>query len=163
MQGILSCVIALVSFVVMVGFPDSKHIGWHFLNKEEIAFVLARINNDRADAEEKEPFNLKSYMKQGLDLKIWGFALIFCMILVVSYSFAFFLPIILQGKMGFSIAAAQCLVAPPYFAAGLWMVFTGWIGDKYGVRAPILIGNAILALIGLPIMAFTKNVGAQYL
>lgn len=54
--------------------------------------------------------------------------------------------------MGFSVAAAQCLVAPPYVFAALLMYGTAWIGDKYHMRGPILIFNAIIALIGLPIM-----------
>lgn len=59
MQGIITCSVAAISYFVMIGFPDDKHIGWHFLNKLEIAFVLARINADRGDARESEPFNLK--------------------------------------------------------------------------------------------------------
>ena len=152
-----------MSCLVMVGFLDDKHIGWRFFSKREIAFVLARINADRGDAQETEPFNFKSYMANGLDLKIWGFSLIFCMILIVAYTFAFFLPINLQLGMGFSIAASLCLVTPPYFTAGLWMTFCGWLGDKYHMRARILLFNALVALVGLPVMAFTNNTGAQYL
>lgn len=102
-------------------------------------------------------------MSHGLDIKIWGFSLIFSMILIVGYAFAFFLPIILQLGMGFSTAASLCLVTPPYFTAGLRMTFCGWLGDKYHMRAPNLLFNAVLALVGLPVMAFTNNTGAQYL
>ena len=54
--------------------------------------------------------------------------------------------------MGFSIAAAQCLVAPPYVFAAILMYATAWFGDKYHMRGPILVFNAIIGLIGLPIM-----------
>lgn len=54
--------------------------------------------------------------------------------------------------MGFSVGASQCLVAPPYAFAGIVMFSTAWIADKYRIRGPILIGNAILGLIGLPLM-----------
>lgn len=32
----------------------------------------------------------------------------------VTYALAYFLPVILQLNMGFSVGEAQCLVAPPY-------------------------------------------------
>ena len=163
MQGVMTCIVALISYIVMVGFPDQKYVGWHFLSPQEIKFVLARINADRGDAQESEPFNIKTYLSHGLDIKIWGFSLIFCMILIVGYAFAFFLPIILQLGMGFSVAASLCLITPPYVAAGIWMTFCGWLGDKYQTRAPILLGNSMLAIVGLPVMAFTSNTGAQYL
>lgn len=70
----------------------------------------------------------------------------------MTYAIAYFLPIILREGMGFSVAASQCLVAPPYVFAAILMYVTAWFGDKYHVRAPGLVFNAILGLIGLPIM-----------
>jgi hypothetical protein len=43
------------------------------------------------------------------------------------------------------------------------MTFCGWLGDKYHVRWPILLGNAVIAVIGLPVMSFVDNTGVQYL
>lgn len=59
-----------------------------------------------------------------------SFAVIFACTTTQSYSLAFFLPLILRNGMGFSIGAAQCLVAPPYAFAGIVMYASGWIGDK---------------------------------
>jgi len=64
--------------------------------------------------------------------------------------------------MGFSVGAAQCLAAPPYAFAGIVMYATAWVGDKYHVRGPILILNAVLTLIGLPLMGFHSNVAVRY-
>lgn len=64
--------------------------------------------------------------------------------------------------MGFSVGASQCLVAPPYILAGLLMYGTSWAGDRYRTRAPILILNAIITLIGLPIMGFHKSAAIRY-
>jgi len=64
--------------------------------------------------------------------------------------------------MGFSVGAAQCLVAPPYVLAGIVMFGTAWIGDKYHIRGPIVIFNSVLALIGLPIMGFAASPGIRY-
>lgn len=64
--------------------------------------------------------------------------------------------------MGFSVGAAQCLVAPPYALAAIVMYATGWLGDKYHIRGPIIIANMVLCLIGLPIMGFHKNANIRY-
>ncbi|KAL2440832.1 High-affinity nicotinic acid transporter [Exophiala dermatitidis] len=162
MEGVITAAISIAAALVLVGFPDSKKLYRGFLNAKERDFVVAKINADRGDAEEKEPFNMGSFLRHGLDIKVWGFALLFCMLLVVSYSFAYFLPIILQKGMGFSTAAAQCLVTPPYVAAGIMMYTEGWLGDKYKTRAPILLFNCVVTLIGLPVMAFSPSMAGKY-
>jgi len=69
----------------------------------------------------------------------------------MAYAIAYFLPIILRENMGFSIAEAQCLAAPPYAFAGILMLCIAWVGDKYHIRGPLLAANALLGLTGLPI------------
>jgi hypothetical protein len=64
--------------------------------------------------------------------------------------------------MGFNVAEAQCLTAPPYALAGILMVSTSWVADRYRMRAPILVFNSVLALIGLPIMGFAKSAAVRY-
>lgn len=112
-EGILTVCVGIMGYCLLVPFPDaSPEKAWGFLNKREVDFVVARVNADRADVE-AEPFDLIKFLKPGLDLKIWGFAMCFCCLTTVSYALAYFLPQILNGGMGFSIGAAQCLVAPP--------------------------------------------------
>jgi MFS family permease len=64
--------------------------------------------------------------------------------------------------MGFSIGAAQCLVAPPYAFAAIIMFITGYLGDRFHVRGPIILANMVLCLIGLPIMGFHSNPNVRY-
>lgn len=80
----------------------------------------------------------------------------------LSYGIAYFLPIILRDNMGFSVGAAQCLVAPPFVLAGILMVATSWVGDKYRMRAPILAFNSVVTLIGLPIMGFAESSAVRF-
>jgi MFS family permease len=80
----------------------------------------------------------------------------------VSYAIAYFLPIILSEGMGFDTGTSQCLVAPPYAAAGFVMYGTSWVGDKYRMRGPVLIFNALLCIIGLPMMGFASSNAVQY-
>jgi MFS family permease len=131
------------------------------LTQRERNFIVARVNEDRGDAK-VTPFDLKKFFRAGADLKIWGFAMIFFNTTTVTYALAYFLPIILHDNMKFSVGASQCLVAPPYAFAGIVMFATGWVGDKYHIRGPIICFNMLLCLIGLPIMGFHKSAAVRY-
>jgi hypothetical protein len=63
-----------------------------FLNERESAFIVAGIEKDRADAI-PEPFKLARYLRNALDLKVWGFAWLFMLTTTNSYAIAYFLPI----------------------------------------------------------------------
>ena len=62
----------------LVDFPDralnKKYYG--FINRDEIAFIIRRINKDRDDAG-AERFNFMKWAAAGADWKIWSFAMCF--------------------------------------------------------------------------------------
>ncbi|KGO76716.1 Major facilitator superfamily domain, general substrate transporter [Penicillium italicum] len=161
LEGVITGFIGILCFFFLVDFPDRAHKSWHFLNERECAFIVRRINKDRNDGD-MEAFSLKKFLKPATDLKIWGFAMIFLCLTTVSYAISYFLPIILMSGMGYGIGEAQCLVAPPYGFAGIIMYATAWVGDKYRMRAPVLIFNALLAIIGLPMMGFAESNAVRY-
>lgn len=97
-----------------------------------------------------------------MDIKVWAYAMIFFNITTVTYALAYFLPIILMENMGFSVGASQCLVAPPNVLAGILMYISGWIGDRYRMRGPIIVFNCLLCLIGLPMMGFHPKPAVRY-
>lgn len=94
--------------------------------------------------------------------KVWGFASLFGLTTTCTYAIAYFLPIILKDGMGFSTGASQCLVAPPYVLAAIWMYGCAYYGDKWHIRGPFIIGNGCIGLVGLGLMGFLSNVGARY-
>jgi MFS family permease len=65
--------------------------------------------------------------------------------------------------MGYEAATAECLIAPPYVVAAIWMYGCAWYGDKHHIRGPIIIVNACLGLIGLPLLGFTTSPAARYI
>jgi hypothetical protein len=135
----LTILIGIVGYFFLVDFPDRPaKTAWRFLNEEECQFITRRIAQDRDDAE-LEPFSLKKWTRAGLDPKIWGFALLFFFNGTIAYGIAFFLPIILRYNLGFSIAASQCPVVPPYALAALLMYATAWASDKMRLRAPFIV------------------------
>ena len=77
-EGILTCTIAVVGYVVIVRFPDQERDkpSFKFLKPEECEYIINKLDKDRADVE-TEPFSLKKYLKPALDIEIWGFAFIF--------------------------------------------------------------------------------------
>jgi len=160
-EGVLSCLVGILGYILVVNFPDSGKTNWSFLSKREIRFVLARVQADRADAV-TEPWALSKFLRPAIDLKVWGYAMIFGMTTTVTYALAYFLPIILNRGLGFSVGASQCLVAPPYAFAAILMYLTAMIGDKYHIRGPLIIFNATLCLIGLPIIGWSKNLPSRY-
>ncbi|KAL3442913.1 major facilitator superfamily domain-containing protein [Aspergillus insuetus] len=161
MQAVVTFLVGIICFIFLVDFPDKGHKAWGFLTQQECAFIMRRLDRDRADAQ-PEPFSLSKFLRPALDLKVWGLGMIFFCLTTVTYSIFYFLPVILRENMGYSIAAAQCLVAPPYVLAGILMWSTSWAGDKYHIRGPILVLNSVITLIGLPIMGFASSPGVRY-
>lgn len=161
MEGIITIGLGIMGYLLIVDFPEKAASSWKFLNQEETDMICARIEKDRADVEAPK-FNIGEYLRTAADLKVWGFAALFGLTTTNSYAIAYFLPVILNRGMKFSVAASQCLVAPPYVAAGIAMYGMAVVGDKYRIRAPIVLLNACLALIGLPLLGYTKNNGVRY-
>ena len=158
--------VGIIGAFLIADFPEkaanrATSLAIPFLNHKEAEFIVARIEIDRHDAI-AAPFSVGEYLKCAADLKVWGFAALFGLTTTVTYAIAYFLPIILRDGMGFGIAAAECLIAPPYVLAAIWMFACAWLGDKLHLRGPFIIGNGVMGLIGLPLLGFAENVGARY-
>ncbi|KAH3920355.1 hypothetical protein HBH56_003440 [Parastagonospora nodorum] len=165
LQGVITVAIGLIGWYFIVDFPElsakSSKMQKSFLTEREAELMVARVEQDRHDAI-PEDFSIAKYAKGALDLKVWGFAFIFMFTTTMTYAIAYFLPIILKDGMGFSPAAANCLIAPPYIFAAFVMLAFAYAGDRMRVRSPWIIANGVLALVGLPLMGFSNNVGVRY-
>lgn len=160
-EGIITCLLGIAGYWLIVDFPDSRRRSWRFLPARERAWVVARVNADRGDAT-IPAFALGKFLRAGTDWKIWCYALIFFNTTTITYALAYFLPLILNESLGFTVGQSQLLVVPPYIFAGLVMVATGWLGDHFRVRGvPILI-NMLLCIMGLPIMGFHARPAVRF-
>lgn len=69
---------AILGFMFLVDFPDvalhKNH--WRFISRDEIEFIIRRINKDRSDAD-SEPWNFRKWAAAGKDWKLWVFAIQF--------------------------------------------------------------------------------------
>lgn len=160
-EGIITCVLAVASYWLLVDFPDSSRASWKFLGQKQRDWIVAKVQLDRGDSHITE-FSWSKFLKAGLDPKIWGYAMIFFGTTTISYALAYFMPVILLYNMQFSVAESQCLVAPPYVFAGFIMYATGWAGDKYRIRGPIIIFNMVLSIVGMSIMGFHSDSKVRY-
>lgn len=160
-EGALTCALGIASYWLLVDFPDSTRPSWRFLDARERAFVVAKVNADRGDAEVRA-FSLRRFLRAGLDWKIWCYAMVFFNTTTVTYALAYFLPVILNESMGFDVGTSQLLVVPPYVLAGAVMCSTGWLGDRYRSRGVPILVNMALCLVGLPIMGFHPSAAVRY-
>lgn len=64
--------------------------------------------------------------------------------------------------MGFSYAKAQLLSSPPYIFTVFASLFTSWLSDKIRLRWPILVGQSVIAIVGLLLVLYPKPPAARY-
>lgn len=160
-EGVFTIIIAIFGYLWMVDFPEDAFRNFKFLTQSELNIVIDRVRKDRDDASISN-FELKSYLKHGLDWKLWLFAANFLSSSVVTYSVQYFLPIILQTSLGFSNTYSLCLTAPVYVCAGLVTYAEGWISDRLRLRGPILVFNGILQIIGFILVGWAHQPGVRY-
>ncbi|WKT43694.1 Major facilitator superfamily [Fusarium oxysporum f. sp. vasinfectum] len=160
-EGILTCAIALIGYWLLVDFPDSGRSNWKFLSEHERAWVVARVNTDRGDARPTQ-LNLRKFLFHMLDIKVWGFGLLFFCCSTQGYAMSFFTPIILTSGMGFNRTATQLINITPMLAAAVAMYATGYIGDRFRIRGPLIVFNSVLAIVGMSLMGFHRLVGVRF-
>lgn len=64
--------------------------------------------------------------------------------------------------MGFSYAKAQLLSSPPYIFTVFASLAMAWVSDKIRMRWPILIGQSVIAIVGLLIVLYGGAPGVRY-
>ncbi|KAF7327129.1 High-affinity nicotinic acid transporter [Mycena kentingensis (nom. inval.)] len=160
-EGLVTVVVAGFAWWLLVDFPDSTRQSWNFLTERERKYIVDKVNADRGDVV-PIPFRVGSYLKNALDWKLWVYAMLFFNTTTVTYALAFFLPIILRVSLGYSVADAQLLSAPPFGLAAILMYTSAYLGDRYRLRGPIIIFNSLLCLIGLPLVGFHPSPGVRY-
>lgn len=110
-QGLITCVLGIVTYWWMVDFPENAQRSYRFLSDREARLAASRIQDDRADLV-PEPFSWGVLLVHFKDWKIYGFACMFFLLNLITTALAYFLPIILQSGMGFSSNASILLSTP---------------------------------------------------
>lgn len=181
-QGLISCILGIVTYWWMVDFPENAERSFQFLSKREARVAALRIQQDRADLV-PEPFSWTTLLSNFKDLKIYGFACMFFLLNLVSTSLSYFLPIILQSGMGFDtnksillstpVSARHCCVFwwqltnpnyQPYYYAVIPVLLTSFVGDYYRMRGPMITFNALSLIVGFLMFGLpaSKQVTVRY-
>lgn len=77
MEGILTLIVSLIAYVLLVDYPQNAHKEWNFLTQREAAIIIKRIEVERKDADAHEEFSYANFLRPALDLKIWGYGLLY--------------------------------------------------------------------------------------
>lgn len=162
-QGSITILLGLVTYFWIPYFPENATRTIAFLTADEVDHVLEHINKDRHDAGKPEEFTLKAILTPFLDPKLYAFAVLFFLLNMVTTALAYFLPIILQSGMGFSTNKAILLSAPPYYYAVVPVLLSSWVSDKFRVRGPIIIFNALCLIVGFCMLGFADQVTVRYI
>ncbi|KAF2750576.1 MFS general substrate transporter [Sporormia fimetaria CBS 119925] len=160
-QGIITVFLGILTYWWMVDFPENAHQSFLFLTPEESRIAASRIEKDRGDVE-PDPFSWSKVLVHAKDVKIYGFCVLYFLQNLVSTSLSYFLPIILQGGMGYSSNKSILLSAPPYYYAVVPAILSSLIGDKYQLRGPIITFNCICLIIGFCMLGFADQVTVRY-
>lgn len=166
LEGVITVVLGVLGFIFIIDFPDKATkpnaiTRRAFLTEHEARIVINRIQRDRGDAV-VDKLTGALIARHLRDWKIWEFAWLYFLNNCVTYSFGFFLPIILRSDMGYSVAMSQVLSFPPYAVATIWMFTTAWLADHYRQRGIIIIWNCSVAVIGVSMMAFADGAATRY-
>ncbi|KAF2397518.1 MFS general substrate transporter [Trichodelitschia bisporula] len=146
-QGIITCIISVVTYWWIVDFPEEANRNFKFFDEDETRIMMDRIIRDRDD----------------LHPEIWGFCIMFFIQNVVSMSMSYFLTLILKDGMGFSANKAILLSAATYYWSAIQALISSFVGDKYGIRGPVIVVNALLLIIEFSMMGYVDQVAVRYL
>ncbi|KAH7176816.1 major facilitator superfamily domain-containing protein [Dactylonectria macrodidyma] len=157
-EGAITVVVCFIGWFIIIDFPTQSD---KFLSPAQKEFIIARINHDRGDAEEDQ-VNLGRIFHHLKDWRLYCWAFNLMASTLPGYAYSYFLPIILRDGMGFSSTQAQLLSAPPYILAAIMTFVSGYLGDRYKLRGPIIAVHQALTAAGMLITAYGKSNGARY-
>ncbi|KAG1822985.1 MFS general substrate transporter [Suillus subaureus] len=156
LEGTLTAVVSLVAYFIV---PTWSHEA-KFLSEPEKTRLLDRLRAD-SDAGTDQVFKWSSVRDAFGDHLVWAYAFLFHGFSFVLYSLSLFLPTIIAG-LGFETWQAQLMTVPPNVLASFSIWTTVYFSSKFNVRAPFIIGAAIVSIIGYILLIACTSPGLQY-
>ncbi|KAI0649699.1 MFS general substrate transporter [Trametes meyenii] len=169
-EGLVTIVVAVISFFVLVDFPDTAS----FLTPQERAYVvhlksmclLPRrppdyetqwlAEYDNSSVGEEEHFEVRQIWETLLDWKVILGSLINMSVITTVYGITLFLP------FGFNTVVSQLLSVPPYVVATIAVVTWGKWSDNIKMRSPSILAGLLCCLTGFAINAANVSAGVKY-
>ncbi|KAI9373169.1 major facilitator superfamily domain-containing protein [Aspergillus egyptiacus] len=163
-QGLITCVIGIITYWWMVDFPENARKSFCFLTESEVQIATQRIQSDRGDVV-LDPFEWRKVLVHFTDPKLYGFACLYFILNLVSTALNYFLPQILVSGMGFSNNESILLSTPPYYWSVIPVLATSLIGDTYSIRGPLISFNALCLIAGYLMFGLpsSTNIAVRYI
>ncbi|KAJ5811677.1 hypothetical protein N7474_007978 [Penicillium riverlandense] len=161
-EGALTTVFGISSWFFLPHSPETAS----FLIAEEREAASQRMILDfhahaRHDYSRENRFNWHWVRIGILDPNTLLNALGYLAIIIPIYSFAFFLPTIIN-TLGYSPLISQLLTVPPNMAGFMTVLLLAALSDKVNIRGPLLIGGCLLAIIGYVMLLVGKEPTTRY-
>lgn len=158
LEGTITILAALLAFSVIDEYPNKSK----FLSQEQRQIAVQLINQDREEHDE-ENLTMRLVRENIFDWKLWVFGLIYMLCVATTYGLAYFVPLILNDRMGYSGAISQLLTTPPYFFGFILAVTVSTLSDKIKMRSPFVIFLQLSIVLGIVLTRWGPNTGSQYL
>ncbi|KAJ6002532.1 hypothetical protein N7451_005079 [Penicillium sp. IBT 35674x] len=157
LEGTITVLVSIAAFFILDEYPETSR----FLSKNHRDIIVGLIAQDR-DEHLEEKLTAQLIIRTLGDWKIWVFAIMYMLCVVTSYGMAYFIPLILDQKMGFSGALSQLLTTPPYFYAVILAITLAWLSDRHRIRSPFIAIFALNVIVGMILTRWGPNTGSQY-
>lgn len=92
---------------------------------------------------------------------VYGYSMVFHGFAAALYTISTSLPAII-ALLGYKSWQVQLLTVPPYATAFVWTLGITYLSQRYALRAPFIIGNAFLAIVGYIVLLTSPTVGGRY-
>ncbi|SPO04341.1 related to putative tartrate transporter [Cephalotrichum gorgonifer] len=159
-QGAITIGIAIINFIFLPEFPESKR-GNKFLSADEKEALVSRLISERGDAESGK-VTWKVVKDVCLAWHTWTVGFVYIGGSCSLYSFLFFLPVILRNSFGFTTVMAFCLSAPPAAFSVFYSLAMSWFADRVHQRGVFVISNSVVAVAGLALTGFLNPPAGRY-
>ncbi|KAJ8116432.1 hypothetical protein OPT61_g2132 [Boeremia exigua] len=156
-EGVATILAGLIAPFFLVEFPEK--VG--FLTERQKHIAVTRVSLEKK-GKQIENATIKETFGMMRDWKLLVYSVQYFVAASSVYSLAFFQPIILRQGMGFSYTKAQLLSSPPYIFTVFASLATSWLSDKIRLRWPILVGQSLIAIVGLLIVLYPKPPAVRY-
>ncbi|CAB4387089.1 unnamed protein product [Rhizophagus irregularis] len=151
-EGLITVLISALAYFLLSDYPEKTK----WLSDEERKYAVGRLKNDAGKAHTTH-FDKKHIYAALTDWKVYLAMLHLAVSSITFYSFALFMPTIING-MGFDFVKSQLLSVPPYLCAGVTTLVLATISDRKDIRSPFIISCSIVAIIGY-ILLVVPSVG----
>ncbi|KAG2007105.1 high-affinity nicotinic acid transporter, variant 2 [Coprinopsis cinerea AmutBmut pab1-1] len=155
-EGAATIGLGVLAWLFAADFPETSR----FVNEEERKMILDRVEADRKDSVPDE-VTLPKVLKHMSDPIAWSCGLMFLSSTMPAYAVGFFITPILFS-MGYTMAEALLLSAPPAGAAMFSTFFFAWLADKTRKRAIWLACQNLIVITGLMVTGYTNSNATRY-